>query len=1095
MANNTNDVTRRIWSFDIGTGSLGEAVRDVDGISFLHRASWLIPEKLAQRGPAEESGTPASRYRAMKTREAHLAREARLRTICAEAGIEVLLAKRTERNPKTKKFHVVQEADPRLTREFPVKGDETCYTSCLLRIKLVRGDKLEGWQIFKALHSAIQRRGYDANLAWKNRPITKPKGKNKNEDGDTAQSTQAFRDALSLMAPGQDAFHLPCYFDAWRMELWNTAKPDELRLRVNHLAEPARNRDGTTSLVAPRDLVVNEARLLVEAAAKFYPKLTGRTDEILFGPGAIPYASYYPALRKSHNLRLGGANDWEGILGQKVPRFDNRIIAKCALIPRLNACSAVPRKVADNFAPDSLLAAEVTFLMKLKNANVLRDTGELGSLDAIEVATLFQLRHNNGPTNYGFSEKQWTVALESLGLRRAPGHDEISKPNLTGRSRFCRPALRILRELLLSCRSPIEQHSLERAKLAGNTNLQRGLVVDDLSFLLRMGGSWSSLYIPDQKHDYLLALRKNEGSVAAIRALISSCNNPIVRHRLEVLWERLRKLEKGSADNMAFGVPDEVVLEFVRQDFMGEDAKQELQRFQNERAKARETARNHTANLTTESRSAALKYELLVAQGGICLYTGQTLAPTDLDELRFEHIVPRAQGGPDAIVNYVVTTSTTNDAKGIRTPYEWFMADRREQWDAYVARVNQHATTLRAKKVRLLTQPDAAEQVRRYTSLAETAYIAKLAQTLVALHFDWPINSQSGARRITIVSGGLTARIRRKYKLNSLLKPCPEGKDLHDWEEQCEKNRDDDRHHALDAMVISFIPGWSRDPAKESFFRLPKAVSREIFATELEKTFARRLAYDPAVLSETAYALRAGDNGAEIITKRVKLASLAYKSERMKQVFSPATARKNTPDIRDTSIRKLVDVFIAQDFNETAWNKFCDEIRVPRSDGTLGPRVKKISVYFSEPGEYKDLSKDGSGMWRKGFAEHRGQFVFLDAKGKFGVCPVYAFESSYQVRERLSAKGLRILMFLQSGCMVETTATTAHDKQPLPAGIFLLKSIRGNTDAALNITKTSYVTLALQDGTTYRATPKIGQRSIPLYPLSALINAGFRRID
>jgi CRISPR-associated endonuclease Csn1 len=195
-----------IWAFDLGKASLGEAVRDNN--SFLHIESWLIPEDLARRGPATIAGTPASRYRAMKTREAHRAREERLRAICAEAGIELLAAKRVARDPATKKFHIVQEADERLQREFPRKGDETCYTSCLLRIKLLQGEKLEGWQVFKALHSAIQRRGYDAGLAWKNR---RTKDATDDEEGQTAKAAGDFRAALSTMAGERTEFHLPCY--------------------------------------------------------------------------------------------------------------------------------------------------------------------------------------------------------------------------------------------------------------------------------------------------------------------------------------------------------------------------------------------------------------------------------------------------------------------------------------------------------------------------------------------------------------------------------------------------------------------------------------------------------------------------------------------------------------------------------------------------------------------------------------------------------------------------------------------------------------------------------------------------------------------
>jgi len=67
---------------------------------------------------------------------------------------------------------------------------------------------------------------------------------------------------------------------------------------------------------------------------------------------------------------------------------------------------------------------------------------------------------------------------------------------------------------------------------------------------------------------------------------------------------------------------------------------------------------------------------------------------------------------------------------------------------------------------------DAPELVQRYTALAETAWISRLAQTVVSLHFGWRNgNDAEGTKRVTIVSGGLTGRVRRRYKLNSLLNP------------------------------------------------------------------------------------------------------------------------------------------------------------------------------------------------------------------------------------------------------------------------------------------------------------------------------------
>src|SRR6266480_3305116 len=104
---------------------------------------------------------------------------------------------------------------------------------------------------------------------------------------------------------------------------------------------------------------------------------------------------------------------------------------------------------------------------------------------------------------------------------------------------------------------------------------------------------------------------------------------------------------------------------------MGKKAEREYFKFQRERASERARARAEAVQAGAEERAAGLKMELLKAQVGECLYTGVKLIPEGLDEYCIDHIVPRAKGGPDSMVNYVLTKRQTNDNKGDRTPYEW----------------------------------------------------------------------------------------------------------------------------------------------------------------------------------------------------------------------------------------------------------------------------------------------------------------------------------------------------------------------------------------------------------------------------------------
>ncbi|HVM50258.1 MAG TPA: HNH endonuclease domain-containing protein [Candidatus Acidoferrum sp.] len=1021
-----------VWAFDLGKGSIGEAVRQ--GTRFLHKESLLIPADFA------ETKTAANRRRMWRTRLAHKAREAWLDKVWRAAGLEPLGKREVWRNPQTRQWELKHPADYRLEREFaPRAGEQTqdgapsdaagasiCYTSCLLRIKLLRGEKLEPWQIYKALWSSIQRRGYDPDIPWKTRQQRRT-ARAEEDEGATLTRMQEFEKRLAEMAPAQQQHRWPCYFDAWKMGLWDPARPDELKLRQDCQAQSTRDQ------IVPRKMVEQEVRALSDAAAKQVPALSGKGEFLLFGPSGKRYASFYPEERERHGLREGGATDWQGVLGQKIPRFDNRIIAKCVLIPRLNVCKI--RKGADgDLHPNSRLAAEVVFLMKLKNMRFQQGGGVRG-LTAAEIGQIF---HDPKRTKLALTATQWKKWCLRLGGFPLPGqNEEVAEPRFSGRSRFCRPALQILHRLILSGHSPQAAYAEELARLNGNSAPLKGLVPDDLKFLLQMGQTWQGIYIPNQKLEALA--RATEEPQLAIQRLIGDQNDPVVRHRLMLFAQRLDELAE------QFGTPDYVVLEFVREDFMGEQARRDYLKFQRDRARDRAEARAMAAKAGATARDAGLKMELHKAQSGICLYTGEALAPTSLDDYVIDHIVPRAKGGSDAAVNYVLTTRRANDDKADRTPYEWLAG--KEGWDAYVERVRERGTTLRNKKVQLLTSPEAPALVDKYTALAETAWISKLAQTIVGLRFGWPGGISNGQRKVIVVSGGLTGRIRRKYGLNRLLNPDAES------EEEAEtKNRHDDRHHALDAMVISFIPNWARNARLAGSFRLPEGVHRELFEKEIAEVIPRNVALARPVLEETFYGRRT-IRGRQYAVGREELSALAAKLVSGKRVLKKR-GDIETLRIVDLRIRSDVEAFLEASPNLTlsAWDAWCKDYRL----GPEGPAVQTVMVTKSKADsldEYKDVSKDGSGQFRRG-AKHRGYFLFEQPRAtksnplnkQIQVRPVYVHESRKGVVAQINGK---VLGYFESGCLVRLTKAWTFQGRGYTAGLYTLASIWANRNAKL----------------------------------------------
>ncbi len=994
-----------VFGFDLGTASQASAVRK--GNEVIEAESFLMPEEFASTKDA------AKRRSANRVRRAHRAREERLISLCRHAGIEVLASRAPDGTP----------GDPRLEREFAEKGDSTCYTSCLLRIKLLRGEPLDGWQVYKALHSAIQRRGYDKNIPWKEREHTTEE---KDDAKKTASRLEETEKHLKEMTESPECRY-PCYFDAWKMGLWDS-QTNTLKDRIDHKAERARN------FIMPREVLESEIRQLINQARKLYPEFPD-ADYVLYGKPRKAYASWYANQRKKFGIKQGAVSDWNGVLGQKIPRFDNRIINKCALISRLNVCKA-----------DDPLTWHVTFLMKLLNMRVMEKRHQR-QLTPSEVQAWFntktseaikkrnQLKEKNCRDRqaeklcnvWKITKTQWSRWCERNGLLALANHEVVESPRCGGRSRFSRPALRLLRELILSGQQPLSFFNQVLKELP------KGLRSEDLDFLKLMPNAWEKICIPDRR-DFVRVAAPEERD-REIKKIINDPNNPVVRHRLKIFHERLLDMVS------RHGEPNFVVLEFVREDFMGDKAKKKLEAFQKQRRRERKEARKNADIHGHFGQGALLKMELLKQQCGICLYTGKPLIEENIEEYDIDHIVPqgRKHNGSDSMFNKILTTTRTNrQDKGERYPYEWLAASG--NWEAYQARVKAREKQLGRKKATLLLSEDAPELDERYTGLAETAWIAKLTQQIVCLQFGWPLGVRGSAKRVIVVSGGLVGRIRRKYKLNSILS------DVSDSERQEKKNRKDPRHHALDAMVICYLPNWARDPDKTNFFRFPIGIHRDYFAQKIESVIPRFICRQKPKLEEMIYRKKTC-KGQAVAIRRVELSSLPGEGRN----FKVKTGIKKAVNILDPLIQEDVLRFLgsSKELTEQQWKAFCE--KYISKNGTA---VKKVALKYGSLDEYKDISKDHRGQYRRG-EKHQGYFLYEDKENqKPSVKPVYAWASVYKTRQELEAQGHRIIEFLYSNCMIKILSDMNVERkggkqEHIPAGTYRCSTIQNAAKAIL----------------------------------------------
>ena len=905
----------KIFSFDLGSGSIGECVREDE--TPIHLKSLIIDSEFASLDLIR------TQRRAFRTRLAHKARESWWIRIAKQAGLPIIATD----IKKDKEGNDVFITDERMLREFPKTNDETIYNSALLRIALIEGKKLEGWQIFKAVWSAFQHRGYETNN-WKEELSEEEKQAEK----EAKEAIKLYKEKLSEL-PAE--CQLPCYYEAYQMGLYNPQTKQTVN-RLKAAPENARNKDGKEQIIAPRDIVEKELRLLLEQAKKQYPALPD-IEYILYGTNRKAHAGIY-----EHSARKFES---EGLLGQKTPRFDNRIIAKCSLIPRLNVCKS-----------KEPLSREVRFLLALKNFRFIKN-GQVASFDFEEINELFNMYKgrllDKGHANY-IDKKDIKKYLQNK-CYDIFSQDVIPMPKDGGRSRFCRPALRILKELILSGKNPHDFYR-EITSHITNTDTKKGLVKEDYKFLLAMPNDWYKIHIPDfREEDKNLS---QEERLAKIDDLLNSITNAVVRHRLIMLMHRIEYLHK------TYGTPDYCIMEIGRDEFLSEEEKNALNKENKERQKNNKRIYEELKKYGLEiSHDNMEKYKLCENQRWIDIYNvfdeHKKITPEELVNYDIDHIVPVSSGGADSLSNKVVTARELNQShKKDKTPYECFFDDK-SKWTDFLENIKNAGIDKNSKKYLFLTSKDAVAKAKSESDLQATRYIEKLAQKLISLYFGWGEQTAGDRRRMFVCTGGLTAKIRSRYGLNRLL-----HKDLNKEEfkkiitdgKLDEKNRSNKRHHALDALVISFANNIKYDEKGKPV--LPDfACKPNFFADALDKVFPVTIRSKKPILGDTIYALRARQEG-----KELKYYMVSRFNTNMEKI---SDAQKNVEKIFDLYVKKQFKDKINQLNKEEkirwqtfledlrASGKYTDEISIMENLSDAPKNLKKIS-----DSPIKDIFKD-----------------------------------------------------------------------------------------------------------------------------------------
>ncbi len=190
-----------------------------------------------------------------------------------------------------------------------------------------------------------------------------------------------------------------------------------------------------------------------------------------------------------------------------------------------------------------------------------------------------------------------------------------------------------------------------------------------------------------------------------------------------------------------------------------------------------------------------LKWLLAVECNWQCPYTGKTITPAKLfgknPQFDIEHTLPFSRSLDNSFVNKTLCYHEENrNVKKNMTPFEAYSNDP-QKWHEIMSRVRKFRGPEKLVEAKL--KRFQMEQIPEdFTSrmLNDTRYISKLAcQYLGSLYGG--TSDENGKQRIQASSGGMTAWLRDEWGMNSI---------LNDGDE---KNRNDHRHHAVDAAVIA----------------------------------------------------------------------------------------------------------------------------------------------------------------------------------------------------------------------------------------------------------------------------------------------------
>ena len=467
-----------------------------------------------------------------------------------------------------------------------------------------------------------------------------------------------------------------------------------------------------------------------------------------------------------------------------------------------------------------------------------------------------------------------------------------------------------------------------------------------------------------------------------VNDVIPYLSNPVVHRALTQLRKVVNAVIK------EHDKPHTIRVELARDLKRNRKQRDTISRENRARQKIRENAKERLIELGFKDepkRSDIEKYLLWQECSKRCPYTGRPISFRQLfganPQFDVEHIIPMSRSLDDSYLNKTLCESKENrDVKKNQTPFECYSGNP-AKYEAMLERVSEFSGDQYARQAKLSRfKQEEIEEGFAQRHLNDTRYASVLAREYLGELYGGPID-KLGTTRVQVTTGGLTGALRSCWDLNALI----------GWKDQ--KNREDHRHHAIDAAVVAVTDhGLVRRLQKEAVkageymgyerisslrIDLPGSNFKASLQAQLEEiipsqALSRRIR--GGLHQETNYAPATQDMGAR---KRVPLASLTKRQ--VKQIVDPVVRRVVQESLGDEDPKK----------------RFSDAARLPLMPNTRGLKIPIKSVRIETTDSLTEVGRNHRKRHVKTGANHH-LCVYINDETRKGRYEVISLLEAHQ---------------------------------------------------------------------------------------------------